>query len=70
MNRDLDRQAIEFKSVPWKTIKSVNILEERDHPKLRIRHAPFPVNTKARDRWIPLMEAAIVDSEFAGGGQL
>jgi len=41
-------------------------LEVRGHPKLRIRHAPFAVNTEARDCWIPLMEAAIVERLIAG----
>jgi hemoglobin len=45
---------------------SQNYPEERGYPKLWIRHAPFAVNTKARDRWIPLMEAAIVECQIAG----
>lgn len=34
-------------------------LEKRGHPRLRMRHAPFPVNQAARDRWMQLMEKAI-----------
>ena len=26
--------------------------EQRGHPRLRIRHAPFKVNEEARDRWL------------------
>jgi hemoglobin len=44
---------------------SQNYLEERGHPNLRIRHAPFALNTKARDRWIQLMDAAIVECQIA-----
>jgi len=32
---------------------------ERGHPKLRLRHVPFPVDRAARDRWIQLMQAAL-----------
>lgn len=34
-------------------------IEERGHPKLRMRHAPFPLNQAARDRWISLMTTAL-----------
>lgn len=34
-------------------------LEERGHPRLRMRHAPFPVDGAARDRWIQLMTRAL-----------
>lgn len=33
-------------------------IEERGHPRLRMRHAPFAVNQPARDRWIQLMDRA------------
>lgn len=33
-------------------------IEERGHPRLRMRHAPFPVDQNARDRWIALMDRA------------
>ena len=33
-------------------------LDERGHPRLRIRHAPFPVDQRARDRWVLLMNNA------------
>ncbi len=32
---------------------------ERGHPRLRMRHAPFPVDVHARNRWMQLMEAAL-----------
>ncbi len=39
-------------------------LEQRGHPRLRMRHAPFPVTMAARDRWIKLMSDAIVAAEL------
>ena len=34
-------------------------IENRGHPRLRIRHAPFAVTQKARDRWMLLMTHAL-----------
>jgi hemoglobin len=39
-------------------------LEQRGHPRLRMRHAPFPVTQAARDRWIQLMEAALAETNL------
>lgn len=33
--------------------------EERGHPRLRMRHAPYPVDTAARDRWLLHMRTAL-----------
>jgi hemoglobin len=33
--------------------------EERGHPRLRMRHAPFAVTPEARDRWLAHMRAAV-----------
>jgi hemoglobin len=33
--------------------------EQRGHPRLRMRHAPFPVGPAARDRWLTHMHAAV-----------
>ena len=33
--------------------------QERGHPRLRMRHAPFPVNPDARDRWLAHMRDAV-----------
>ena len=33
--------------------------EERGHPRLRMRHAPFPIGTLARDRWLQHMREAV-----------
>ena len=34
-------------------------IEQRGHPRLRIRHAPFDVGQTARDRWLQLMTRAL-----------
>jgi hemoglobin len=33
--------------------------DERGHPRLRMRHAPFAIGPEARDRWLQLMRAAL-----------
>ena len=33
--------------------------EERGHPRLRMRHFPFPVGPSQRDRWLVHMTAAV-----------
>jgi hemoglobin len=38
--------------------------EKRGHPRLRMRHAPFDITQKARDRWIELMEAALAETNL------
>ena len=34
-------------------------LRERGHPRLRMRHMPFVVDQRARDRWMQLMMASV-----------
>jgi hemoglobin len=34
-------------------------IEQRGHPRLRIRHAPFAIGQTARDRWLQLMTHAL-----------
>jgi len=34
-------------------------IEQRGHPRLRQRHAPFPIGQGARDRWVQLMNGAL-----------
>ena len=34
-------------------------IQQRGHPRLRQRHAPFAVNQQARDRWVALMNRAL-----------
>jgi hemoglobin len=35
--------------------------ENRGHPRLRMRHAPFHIDQRGRDRWVELMEAALAE---------
>jgi hemoglobin len=39
--------------------------DERGHPRLRMRHAPFPVTTEARDRWLLHMRRALDTIDLA-----
>ncbi|GAB4574274.1 MAG: globin [Anaerolineae bacterium] len=39
-------------------------LAQRGHPRLRMRHAPFPIDRAARDRWVTLMTAALDEMQF------
>lgn len=34
-------------------------IEQRGHPRLRLRHAPFPIDAQARERWLELMDEAL-----------
>ncbi|HEY8665760.1 MAG TPA: globin [Tepidisphaeraceae bacterium] len=38
--------------------------QRRGHPRLRMRHNPFKIDQRGRDRWISLMEAALQDAEL------
>ena len=40
--------------------------EKRGHPRLRMRHAPFAIDPRGRDRWVELMEAALAECEACG----
>lgn len=39
--------------------------QERGHPRLRMRHAPFRVDAAARDAWLRHMHAAVRGGELA-----
>jgi hemoglobin len=39
-------------------------IEQRGHPRLRVRHAPFHINQAARERWMQLMTAALEEAAF------
>jgi len=41
---------------------SMRYIEQRGHPRLRMRHIRFPVGQAARDRWMELMTAALEDA--------
>lgn len=39
-------------------------IERRGHPRLRMRHMPFPIDMRARDRWVELMGKALDEVGF------
>ncbi len=41
--------------------------EQRGHPRLRMRHAPYPVDTAASDRWLAHMRAALDEQALPAG---
>jgi hemoglobin len=40
-------------------------IEERGHPRLRMRHARFRVDENARDRWLTLMRNALTEAQIS-----
>ncbi len=38
--------------------------DERGHPRLRMRHAPYPVDMAAHDHWLAHMRAALDDQQL------
>ena len=39
-------------------------IEQRGHPRLRMRHAPFAIDEAARNRWIELMDRALDEARL------
>lgn len=39
-------------------------LEQRGHPRLRMRHMPFAITPAARDRWVVLMDRALAEARL------
>ncbi|MGE3191827.1 MAG: globin, partial [Vicinamibacterales bacterium] len=39
-------------------------MEQRGHPRLRMRHMPFAIDQAARDRWMALMDRALAEAEL------
>jgi len=39
-------------------------VEQRGHPRLRARHAPFPITEAARQRWLLLMGRALDEAQL------
>jgi len=39
-------------------------IEQRGHPRLRMRHMPFAIDRAARDRWMQLMERALDEASL------
>jgi len=38
-------------------------IQERGHPRLRMRHAPYLIGEKERDRWMEIMDEAMLRSD-------
>src|SRR5437868_5613901 len=39
-------------------------IQQRGHPRLRMRHAPFPIGDAARTRWLHLMDHALRETKL------
>ena len=39
-------------------------IEQRGHPRLRMRHAPYVIDSRARNRWVELMSRALDEAQF------
>lgn len=39
-------------------------IEQRGHPRLRMRHMPFAIDQRARDRWMHLMTNSVAEAEL------
>ncbi len=39
-------------------------MQQRGHPRLRIRHQPFRLDQQARDRWVTLMDRALDQTQL------
>lgn len=37
-------------------------IEQRGHPRLRARHVTFPIDRRASERWLELMDRALVET--------
>jgi hemoglobin len=38
--------------------------QQRGHPRLRMRHAPFVIDQGGRNRWVELMERALIETKL------
>lgn len=43
----------------FRFLGNATYIENRGHPRLRMRHFPFEIGEAQRDRWVELMEAAM-----------
>jgi len=44
-------------------------IENRGHPRLRMRHNPFPITAAARARWMELMGRALDEAGVSGAAE-
>src|SRR5690242_3361096 len=42
-------------------------IEQRGHPRLRMRHAPFTIDLRAREHWLTMMKNALDEVQFPEG---
>jgi len=49
---------------------AMRYIEERGHPRLRVRHNPFPIDAAARDRWMQLMASALRNAALPGDAEM
>ena len=42
----------------------IRYVEQRGHPRLRMRHAPFAIDQRARNRWMELMAGALKQADL------
>ena len=45
-------------------------IEQRGHPRLRMRHAPFAIDQRARDRWMTLMTEALAEARLPADAEI
>jgi hemoglobin len=45
-------------------------MEQRGHPRLRMRHAPFVIDARARNRWLELMSRAMAEAKLPRDAEL
>jgi hemoglobin len=43
---------------------------KRGHPRLRMRHAPFPIGDAEAERWLELMDAAMEETKVPNSIQM
>jgi hemoglobin len=39
-------------------------IDQRGHPRLRARHLPFTIDARAHDRWLQLMDRALLETSL------
>ena len=45
-------------------------IQDRGHPRLGMRHAPFKIGIAERERWLDLMKAAMLETNVPGDAAL
>ena len=58
------RRPLELDHAEASAYATARYVEERGHPRLRMRHLPFAIDGEARNRWVALMDRALDDAEL------